>query len=149
MWEYRLSWIGAQTVLWAQLLLASPVVLWIGQPFFQRGWSSIVNRSPNMWTLIAIGTGAAYLYSLVAVLMPGLLPTSLLRPAGTPPVYFEAAAVILILVLVGQIRSWWPASAPATPTAARPTQTARRVTDNGEDVPLDSVIRGDQPGPTG
>src|SRR5438270_476592 len=88
---------------WAELLLSTPVVLWGGWPFFQRGWTSIVNRSSNMFTLIAMGTGVAYLYSLVATLFPQIFPKSFRDMNGTPPVYFEAAAAIVTLVLVGQV----------------------------------------------
>ncbi|HUK10926.1 MAG TPA: heavy metal translocating P-type ATPase [Stellaceae bacterium] len=88
---------------WAQLALASPVVLWGGAPFFERGWASLKHRSANMFTLIAIGTGVAYLYSLVAVSVPGIFPPSFRGPTGNVPVYFEAAAVIVTLVLLGQV----------------------------------------------
>ncbi len=87
---------------WEQLLLAAPVVLWGGAPFFQRGWASIVNRSPNMFTLIGIGVGVAFLYSTFATLAPGLLPSSSLEH-GIPKIYFEAAAAIIVLVLLGQM----------------------------------------------
>src|SRR5437764_11640898 len=95
--------ISAGWVPWIQLLLATPVVLWGGLPFFQRGWTSIVNRSTNMFTLIAMGTGVAYLYSLVATLFPQIFPKSFRDMNGTPPVYFEAAAAIVTLVLLGQV----------------------------------------------
>ena len=95
-------WLGSTLHLWLQLLLSTPVVLWGGWPFFERGWRSIVTWNLNMFTLIAIGTGAAYLYSLVAVLFPGLIPESF-RHHGTVQVYFEASAVIVTLVLLGQI----------------------------------------------
>jgi Cu+-exporting ATPase len=88
---------------WIELLLSTPVVLWGGWPFFQRGWTSIVNRSTNMFTLIAMGTGVAYLYSLVATLFPQVFPASFREMSGTPPVYFEAAAAIVTLVLLGQV----------------------------------------------
>jgi Cu+-exporting ATPase len=88
---------------WAQFILSSPVVLWAGWPFFQRGWASIVHRSPNMFTLIAIGTGTAYGYSVFATLFPSLIPQSFRLENGTVPVYFEAAAVITVLVLLGQV----------------------------------------------
>ncbi|MBP1609687.1 MAG: copper/silver-translocating P-type ATPase, partial [Acidobacteria bacterium] len=88
---------------WIQLVLATPVVLWGGAPFFARGWASIISRHLNMFTLIAMGTGASYFYSLIAVLLPGILPASFLGHNGTPPVYFEAAAVITTLVLLGQV----------------------------------------------
>ncbi len=96
------KWISPVTSGWLQLILATPVVLWAGWPFFQRGWRSIVNHSLNMFTLIAIGTGAAYLYSLIAVLFPGIFPESF-RSHGHVAVYFEASAVIIVLVLLGQV----------------------------------------------
>jgi len=88
---------------WMQLLLATPVVLWGGWPFFQRGWASIVHRSPNMFTLIAIGTGTAYVYSVLAILFPGMFPESFRSHGQHVAVYFEAAAVITTLVLLGQV----------------------------------------------
>jgi len=88
---------------WGQLLLATPAVLWGGWPFFRRGWASIVNRRLNMFTLIALGTGVAYVYSLVAALAPGVFPSSFRTPEGEVPVYFEPAAVIVTLVLLGQV----------------------------------------------
>jgi Cu+-exporting ATPase len=95
-------WLGAGPAGWLQLLLGTPVVLWAGWPFFERGWRSVVTRHLNMFTLIALGTGAAYLYSLVAVLAPGLFPESF-RRHGQVEMYFEAAAVIVTLVLLGQV----------------------------------------------
>ena len=94
--------LGHRTVAWAQLIVATPVVLWGGAPFFARGWASIVNRYPNMFTLIALGVGAAYVYSLVATVAPGIFPPSF-RENGDVAVYFEAAAVIVVLVLLGQV----------------------------------------------
>ncbi len=88
---------------WIELLLATPVVLWGGAPFFERGWTSIVNRSTNMFTLIAMGTGVAYLFSLVATVFPQIFPASFREMGGRPPVYFEAAAAITTLVLLGQV----------------------------------------------
>src|SRR2546430_5691155 len=88
---------------WVQLLLAAPVVLWGGWPFFERGWQSIVNRSPNMFTLIALGVGTAYVYSVMATLFPGFFPDSFRGHTGEVPVYFEAAAIITVLVLLGQV----------------------------------------------
>ena len=89
---------------WIELLLATPVVLWGGWSFFQRGWTSIINRSTNMFTLIAMGTGVAYFFSLVATVFPGIFPASFGGGMnGAPPVYFEAAAAILTLVLLGQV----------------------------------------------
>ena len=89
--------------IWLQFLLATPVVVWIAQPFFKRGWSSLMTGNLNMWTLIALGIGAAYGFSLVSLFFPSIFPPSLLNAHGQAPVYFEAAAVILILVLVGQV----------------------------------------------
>ncbi len=100
-WAHRLS--GSPLRTWTQLVLATPVVLWGGWPFFQRGYQSLVNRSLNMFSLIALGVGVAYLYSLVATALPGLFPASLRDHAGQVGVYFEAAAVIVTLVLVGQV----------------------------------------------
>ncbi|MFC3613013.1 heavy metal translocating P-type ATPase [Lutimaribacter marinistellae] len=141
------EWFGGTTVRWMQFLLATPVVVWVAQPFFKRGWSSIVTGNLNMWTLIAIGTGAAYSFSLVSLLLPGIFPSTLSGPHG-PPLYFEASAVILILVLVGQVMEL--TARDRTGDAIRALmdlapKTARRVTDNGEeDVPLDAVRSGDK-----
>ncbi len=88
---------------WIELILATPVVLWGGWPFFERGWASLVNRSLNMFTLIALGTGTAYVYSVIAVLFPGIFPPSFRESNGAVPVYFEAAAAITALVLLGQV----------------------------------------------
>src|SRR6266496_2092123 len=88
---------------WVELVLATPAVLWAGWPFFQRGWASIVNRSTNMFTLIAMGTGVAYGFSLVATLAPGIFPVAFRQMSGAPPIYFEAAAAIVTLVLLGQV----------------------------------------------
>src|SRR5579872_4754359 len=88
---------------WIELILATPVVLWCGLPFFERGWASLVNRSLNMFTLIALGTGTAYLYSVAAVLFPGAFPASFRAADGQVAIYFEAAAAITTLVLLGQV----------------------------------------------
>jgi Cu+-exporting ATPase len=133
---------------WIELLLATPVVLWGGWPFFQRGWASIVNRSTNMFTLIAMGTGVAYVYSLVATLFPGMFPASFRDMSGSPAVYFEAAAAIVTLVLLGQVlelraRSRTGAAIRALLDLA--PRTARVMHDGGEeDVPLDQVHVGDR-----
>jgi Cu+-exporting ATPase len=140
-------WLGPHLHVWLQALLATPVVVWIGAPFFKRGWSSIRTGNFNMWTLIAIGTGAAYLFSLASVLAPGLFPVALHTAHGLPPVYFEAAAVILILVLFGQVMEL--TARERTGDAIRALlnlapKTARLVTDAGEqDVPLEQVKAGD------
>ena len=143
------QWLGADLFVWLQLALTAPVVLYVAQPFFARGWSSIRNRSPNMWTLIALGTAAAFGFSLVSAVAPGLFPVALHDAHGRPPVYFEAAAVILILVLVGQIMEL--AARERTGDAIRALldlapKTARRLdgSDNESDVPLDQVIAGDR-----
>ena len=96
-------WLGQQTSNWIQLALATPVVLWAGWPFFERGWASLRTRNLNMFTLIAMGTGVAWAYSVVATLLPGLFPAALRGHDGAVPVYFEAAAVITVLVLLGQV----------------------------------------------
>ncbi|WP_112322181.1 heavy metal translocating P-type ATPase [Oceanibium sediminis] len=141
------EWFGATTVRWLQFVLATPVVVWVARSFFIRGWSSIVTGNLNMWTLIAIGTGAAYVFSLVSLFVPGLFPASLHGEHG-PPLYFEAAAVILILVLVGQVMEL--TARDRTGDAIRALmdlspKTARRLTDSGEeDVPLEAVKTGDR-----
>src|SRR3990172_3196961 len=94
--------LSARLLTWTQLTLATPVVLWGGWPFFQRGWASLVNRSLNMFTLIAVGTGTAYAYSVVATLFPAVFPAAFRGHGGEVDVYFEAAAVITTLVLLGQ-----------------------------------------------
>ena len=95
--------IAPRLLVWVQLILGTPAVLWGGWPFFQRGWASIVSRRLNMFTLIALGTGVAYVYSLVAALTPGIFPASFRDHDGQVPLYFEAAAVIVTLVLLGQV----------------------------------------------
>ncbi|MCB1516200.1 MAG: copper-translocating P-type ATPase, partial [Hyphomicrobiaceae bacterium] len=97
------EWIGERVAGFLELALAAPVVIWAAQPFFRRGWNSIVNRSPNMWTLIALGTGVAFAFSLVSLLVPGILPEQFAGGEAGPPLYFEASAVIITLVFVGQI----------------------------------------------
>jgi Cu+-exporting ATPase len=133
---------------WLELLLATPVVLWGGWPFFQRGWTSLVNRSTNMFTLIAMGTGVAYVYSLVATLAPGIFPPSFREMNGRPAVYFEAAAAIVTLVLLGQVlelraRSRTGAAIRALLDLA--PKTARVLRGSAEtDIPLDQVQVGDR-----
>jgi Cu+-exporting ATPase len=131
---------------WIQFLLATPVVLWAGGPFFARGFRSLVTRHLNMFSLIALGTGAAYLFSLVAFLAPGVLPPAM-RPHGIGPIYFEASAVIIVLVLLGQVlelraRAGTGAAIRALLDLAPPT--AHRLRDGAEeDVPLEAVVAGD------
>ncbi|MCK0198685.1 heavy metal translocating P-type ATPase [Ancylobacter sp. 6x-1] len=134
---------------WIQLVLATPVVLWVGLPFFQRGWQSVVTRNFNMFTLIALGTGVAYLYSLVAVLAPGLFPETFQGEGGTVGVYFEAAAVITVLVALGQVlelRAREQTSGAIRALLDLAPKTARRLKDDGgeDEVPLDEVVVGDR-----
>ncbi len=133
---------------WGQLLLATPVVLWGGWPFFERAWISIVHRAPNMFTLIGMGTAAAYLYSAVATIAPGILPTSFRTHDGSVAVYFEAAAMITVLVLLGQVLELRARSRTTSAMKALlrlAPKTARRVEHGNEtDVALDEVRVGDQ-----
>ncbi len=140
--------IGHRLIVWLQFVLAAPVVLWGGWPFFRRGWDSLVNRSPNMFTLIAIGTGAAFGYSVVATLLPGLFPASFKGHGGQVAVYFEAAAVITTLVLLGQVmelRARSQTSSAIKMLLGLAPKTARVVQANGneEDIPLEHVHPGD------
>jgi Cu+-exporting ATPase len=130
-----------------QLVLATPVVVWAGAPFFRRGWGSVVNRRLNMFTLIALGTGIAYLYSLVAALTPGIFPASFRTAQGGVPLYFEAASVITALVLVGQVLELRARSQTSSAIRALldlAPKHARRINDDGseEDVSLDEVVPG-------
>jgi len=134
---------------WLQLALATPAVLWGGWPFFQRGWASIVNRSLNMFTLIAMGTGTAYAYSVVATVAPGIFPPAFRGPSGHPEVYFETSAVIVTLVLLGQVlelRARRQTSGAIRALLDLSPKTARRVQPDGSDaeIPLDSIIAGDR-----
>ena len=130
------SHIGA----WTQAVLATPVVLWAGWPFFTRAWASVVGRSPNMFTLIAMGTGIAWLYSLVATLMPGIFPAAFRDASGNVAVYFEAAAVITVLVLLGQVlelRAREHTSGAIRALLGLAPKTARRLTDGDGDEEID------------
>ena len=138
------NWIDPTLSNWIQFALATPVVLWAGWPFFVRGWQSLLTRNLNMFTLIAMGTGVAYVYSLVAVFLPGLFPAAFRDAEGAVAVYFEAAAVITVLVLLGQVLEL--RAREATSGAIRALldlapKTARRVKDDGsdEEVSLDAV----------
>ena len=144
---HLVPWLTPATRTWAELLLSVPVVLWAGAPFFARGWQSIVRHSPNMWTLIGIGTGAAFAYSVVASLAPGLFPASF-QAHGRIGVYFEAAAVIISLTLLGQmleLRARSKTSAAIKSLLGLAPKTARRIQPDGreEDVPLTHVQVGD------
>lgn len=143
------EWIGPRESQFIELLLAAPVVLFCGQPFFHRAVASVRNRSPNMWTLIGLGTGAAFLYSLAAVFFPGLFPPEMRTHGGTVPVYFEAAAVIIVLVLLGQVLEL--RARARTGDALRALldltpKTAVRVLPNGgeREVPLENILHGDR-----
>jgi Cu+-exporting ATPase len=134
---------------WIQLVLSTPVALWAGWPFFERGWASLRNRSLNMFTLIAMGVGVAYLYSLAAVLAPGLFPAEFRGHQGSPPVYFEAAAVITVLVLLGQmleLRARERTSGAIKALLNLAPKTARRMRTDGadEEVTLDLIGVGDR-----
>ncbi|WP_265334999.1 MULTISPECIES: copper-translocating P-type ATPase [Ramlibacter] len=140
--------VGAQTSNWIQMLLGTPVVLWAGGPFFVRGWSSLKNRSLNMFTLIALGTGAAWLYSMVGTFAPALFPSELRTHDGAVAVYFEAAAVITVLVLLGQVlelRAREKTSGAIKALLDLAPKTAVRVKADGSDetVPIDSIQVGE------
>jgi P-type Cu+ transporter len=144
---HRLQWFEMATQSWIELVLTLPIVLWAGWPFFVRGFQSIINRSPNMWTLIGLGTGAAFVYSVVATLAPGVFPTSFLS-MGRVAVYFEAAVVIISLTLLGQIlelKARSQTSAAIKSLLGLAPKTARRINADGaeEDVPLTHVHVGD------
>ncbi len=132
---------------WVQMALATPVVLWAGWPFFERAWLSVINRSLNMFTLIAMGTGVAWLYSVIAVLIPGWFPDTFRSSHGVVSVYFEAAAVITVLVLMGQVlelKAREQTSDAIKALLKLAPATARRVTEAGdEDIPLGHVHQGD------
>ena len=141
--------ISARLLPWVQFVLATPVVLWGGWPFFVRGWNSIVNRSANMFTLIAVGTGAAYVYSLLATITPGIFPLSFRQHGDRPEVYFEAAAVITTLVLLGQVlelRARDRTGAAIRALLGLAPKTARIVHGDGreEDISLDQMRPGDR-----
>ena len=140
---------SARLLTWVQLVFATPVVLWGGWPFVTRGWASLVNRSLNMFTLIAIGTGTAYIYSVIATLVPDIFPASFRTHGGAVAVYFEAAAVITSLVLLGQVlelRARSQTSSAIKALLSLAPKTARRLRDDGSeaDVPLDQVQPGDR-----
>jgi len=139
------NWIMGDASRWIQFILSTPVVLWAGWPFFERGWNSIVTRHLNMFTLIAIGVGTAYLFSVVVMIVPGAFPTSL-APDGKVGIYFEAAAVIVLLVLLGQVLEMRARSKTGSAIRALlnlAPKTARVVQDGAErDVPLESVQAG-------
>ncbi len=141
---YRAGWLP-----WLELILATPVVLWGGWPFFQRGWASVVNRSTNMFTLIAMGTGVAYFYSVVATLFPQIFPPSFRSMGDRPDVYFEAAAAIVALVLLGQVLELQARSRTSSAIRALldlSPKMARLISEDGaeRDIPLEDVKPGDR-----
>jgi Cu+-exporting ATPase len=142
------NWVDPTLSNWIQFALATPVVLWAGWPFFVRGWYSLVTRNLNMFTLIAMGTGVAYVYSLVATLAPGVFPANFRMHGGAVPTYFEAAAVITVLVLLGQVlelRAREATSGAIKALLNLAPKTARRVKQDGsdEEVSLDAIHAGD------
>ncbi|MDP3169548.1 MAG: HAD-IC family P-type ATPase, partial [Polaromonas sp.] len=144
---HQLHWFETTTQTWLELVLSLPIVLWAGWPFFLRGWQSVVNRSPNMWTLIGLGTGAAFIYSVVATVAPQVFPASFIS-MGRVGVYFEAAAVIISLTLLGQVlelKARSQTSAAIKSLLGLAPKTARRIREDGseEDVPLTHVHVGD------
>ncbi len=141
--------VSSHTSHWIQFALATPVVLWAGWPFFERGWTSLVTRHLNMFTLIAMGVGVAWIYSVAAVLAPGLFPPAFRDASGAVPVYFEAAAVITVLVLLGQVlelRARDQTSGAIKALLNLAPKTARRIRDDGtdEEVTLDLIQVGDR-----
>ncbi|HRM75982.1 MAG TPA: heavy metal-binding domain-containing protein, partial [Paracoccus sp. (in: a-proteobacteria)] len=141
------DWIGHRIAIWLEFLLATPIVLWAARPFFRRGLDSFRNRSPNMWTLISLGVGAAYLYSLFATFLPGIFPEEY-RMGETVGTYYEAAVVIVALVFVGQVLEL--RARERTGDAIRALmdlapKTARRVLPDGSeyDAPLENIMAGD------
>ena len=148
MFGHQFGWFAMATQSWIELVMTVPVVLWAGWPFFERGAQSIRNRSPNMWTLIAIGTGAAFIYSVVATLAPNVFPAAF-QSMGRVAVYFEAAAVIISLTLLGQIlelKARSQTSAAIKSLLGLAPKTARRINGDGTeaDIPLNHVHVGDK-----
>jgi Cu+-exporting ATPase len=148
MFGHQLGWMAMGTQSWVELVLSAPIVLWAGWPFFVRGAQSVVNRSPNMWTLISLGTGSAFVYSVVATVAPQVFPDSFVS-MGRVAVYFEAAAVIISLTLLGQLlelKARSQTSAAITSLLGLAPKTARRIAADGseEDIPLANVHVGDK-----
>jgi len=146
--EFINSWASAKTLEWIELILATPVVLWAGWPFYERGVQSVINRSLNMFTLIGLGVTVAYVYSLVAVYLPHLFPDAMKGPEGTVGVYFEAAAVIVTLILLGQVlelRARGQTGAAIKALLGLAPKTARKINEDGteEDIPLEHVQEND------
>jgi Cu+-exporting ATPase len=147
MFGHRFQWMDMAVQSWVELVLATPVVLWAAWPFFLRGWKSLVNLSPNMWTLISLGTGSAFVYSVVATMAPQVFPDSFIS-MGRVAVYFEAAVVIISLTLLGQmleLKARSQTSAAIKSLLGLAPKTARRIREDGteEDIPLTHVHVGD------
>ncbi len=148
MFGHQLQWFEMRVQSWIELVLSLPIVLWAGWPFFFRGWQSLQNRNPNMWTLISLGTGTAFIYSVIATMVPQIFPTAFIS-MGRVAVYFEAAAVIISLTLLGQIlelKARAQTSAAIKSLLSLSPKTARRITSSGaeEDIPLSHVHVGDR-----
>ena len=148
MFGHRIGLVDPRSQSWIELVLSAPVILWAGWPFFVRGWQSVVNRSPNMWTLIGLGVMAAFAYSVVATMAPHVFPESFVEH-GRVGVYFEAAAVIVSLTLLGQmleLKARSRTSAAIKSLLGLAPKMARRLRDDGgeEDVPLTHVHVGDR-----
>ena len=147
MFGHKLELFSMSTQSWVELVLTLPIALWAGWPFFERGWYSVVNRSPNMWTLIGLGTSAAFIYSVVATVVPGIFPETFVS-MGRVAVYFEAMAVIISLTLLGQmleLKARSQTSAAIKSLIGLSPKTARRINSEGveEDIPLTNVHIGD------
>ena len=147
MFGHKLNLFESHIQTWVEMVLSAPIVLWAGWPFFFRGWQSVINRSPNMWTLIGLGTGAAFLYSVIATVAPQVFPASFMS-MGRIGVYFEAAAVIISLTLLGQVlelKARSQTSAAIKSLLGLAPKTARRLKSDGtdEDIPLANVHVGD------
>jgi P-type Cu+ transporter len=143
-----LGWVDQTLSNWIQLVFATPVVIWAGWPFFVRGWQSLLTRNLNMFTLVAMGTGVAYIYSVVGTVAPGSFPATFRGHGGAVAVYFEAAAVITVLVLLGQVlelRAREATSGAIKALLQLAPKTARRIGDDGADheVEIDSLVVGD------
>ena len=148
MFGHQLDLMDVRTQTWVELVLSVPIALWAGWPFFERGFQSVINRSPNMWTLIGLGTGAAFLYSLVATVAPQVFPASFFA-MGRVAVYYEAVAVIISLTLLGQVmelKARSQTSAAIKSLLGLSPKTARRISPDGteEDIPLTNVHVGDR-----
>ena len=145
--ESKITFLSVPTLGWIQLGLTIPIIFWAADSFFIRGWQSIIHRAPNMWTLISLGTGAAFVYSLVATISPGIFPDTFLHE-GKIPLYFEAAAVIISLTIVGQIlelKARSQTSLAIKSLLGLTPKTAKKISDDGseKDIELDQIMVGD------